>query len=224
MRYLEQMRNRRETSRLAAALVAIAVLAAACSGGDDTLDTEQAGQAIERLTSGATLDYSELSSCPFDPTGALLAESVALVTSPDLAMALQGGLSAGTSIFQNDVGITEPYLACDRFNDDPEAVGLIAAPPPEDFDRYVQVLVGEDTENLSINRVGSEEHRGGTFEQLCVSDTVEAEFSWCEVDWFDDNLHVTLYISGPATRPSDLDSMQEGLAAVLEPLIVALAE
>lgn len=218
------MHYRRDSGRPTATLVAIAVLAGACSVSDDTLDTEQAGQAIIALTSNATTDYVELPSCPFDPSGILLSQSVGEVTSPDVARALPSEFGAGTSIFQNDLGISEPYVVCDRFSDDSEAVGLVVAPPPEDFDRYVQVLVGEDTENVFVDRVGSEDHRGGTFERLCVNDAAEPDFSWCEVDWFDDNLHVTLYISGPATRPSDLDSMQAGLAAVLEPLIVALAE
>ncbi len=208
------------------ALVALALISASCSFGDTgeaELATEDARSGIAALTQDTT-EFVELGNCPFDPSGTLLLQSVADVDSPDVSVAVVAPSTSATDVIENDVGVINPFVACDRAGDTGESFGLVVAEPPGDFDRYLDVLTDAegDPDRYTIERSESSEHRGGTFESLCVNDVSEPEFSWCEVNWIDENLHVTLYIGGPATRPSDLDSMQAGLAGVLDQVVANL--
>lgn len=195
------------------------------TGGADTsdIDTSAASAVLEQLIvdSGGFAEFAE---CPFDPLGSLLREAIADVGSQDVIRALRGDIWYELSSWNDDPEGAEDYVSCSRFNDDAEGFGLTIAPRPDDLNQYLDALLGDDADSYRINRLDAQDHRGGQLERLCAQDLVDDQYSFCEVHWLNDDLLVTLFVSGPATTTADIATMESGLTTVLSELVANLAE
>ncbi len=213
-------------------LFAAVVLAGGCSlTGEADIETTAAAVTIEGVVDDAEAElsdtggYADLERCPMDPGGILLTRAVdGLTENEDVARGQANELVPVV----NEIEAAIPVLvACDRF-DDFSGVGLVVAQAPADFDRYLRIFnQGSDGEpDLSVERFGSSEHRGGTLHRVCVEDqdaqTEDEDISYCEVNWLDQNLLVTVYVSGPTSLGIDLDVLEAGLVSILDDVMVNL--
>ncbi len=209
-----------------AGALALAVLLGACSSGD-VLDTGPAATGLDALVAAENLGPGEirtLDSCPQDPTGSLLTAALDGIENPTVEVAAGGEREPSAGSYE---GVDLVLVGCDRYGDEAEAVGLLVSRAPDDFDAYLEGLFLDpelvDPGTFEIDRRSSEGHRGGTFHQVCVADTIDPEFSSCEVDWIDDNLLITVYAVGPTALDVDVDQLQDGVAAILDDVVANLA-
>lgn len=185
------------------------------------LDTAAAGEAIVELTAGVE-EYEEFEECAFDPRGSLLLEALDEVDTSDASRAATADASTAISFFEDDLGRSDSYLACNRLDqDDSTSAGIVVSVAPDDFDRYVELLIGDTTgERVVIERTEGSEHRGGRLERLCVD--YSDDDPWCEVNWLNDEIHVTFYLQGSSTQSSDVADIELGLLRVLDRVIANL--
>ncbi|MEM9563391.1 MAG: hypothetical protein AAGA93_12275 [Actinomycetota bacterium] len=228
------------TDRTRLGAIAVAVLAvSACAGGDPDVDTERAAEALTRIEARSDVGpggFADLERCPHDPGGALLAETVAEQDLTAVAEAQRTELVAAVSSIGDDLPL---LLSCDRFGDT-SGIGLLVSSAPADFDAYLDGFLagdgdsgadpgnddGDDADGPAptVDRLGTEDHRGGVLHRLCVRDGADDALDYCEVDWLDDRLLVTVYVSGATATETDLDALQAGLAGVLDEVVANLAE
>lgn len=211
-------------SRLALALtVAVAVVVSACSSGPGPVETGPAADAHDEIIDRAGAEpggFIDLERCPHDPGGALLTGLIDGLESPDGTRALGEELEPVVSWFNPDL---PQVLACDRFGE-VSGVGLVITEAPADFDAYIEAFVeGDDGNSLELQREGTSEHRGGTFHRICAIDPGGDGFDYCEVDWLDDRLLITVYIQGPQSTETDLDALEGALADALDDITTNLA-
>lgn len=217
-------------------LATIVLIAAAC--GDDSGDptgggtgTAGTGSPIDGLTAvigSVSIDgdtgYEELENCPLDPGGALLAQALSEIDSPDVIAAGIGALLSGVDRF----AAGEPALiACDRFPDDSavtSGIGIYAAAAPADVEQFVRTFAGTGEEvEVEVGFTVSGEAEGGTFHQVCTASDDDSYTPYCEVAWADDSVLIGLYVSGPDATTINIAAMEQGLASVLPDVIANLA-
>ncbi len=196
--------------------------------GEADIETEAATAAVNDIIEGArpNLDdfgLADLDRCPFDPGGSLLTQAVTEVAdNDDVLVARSAELAPAVYEASPEIPL---MVACDRFNE-LSGVGLVVASAPDDFDRFVEIFAqgSDETTSHSVERLGSTDHRGGTLHRVCAesldeSDTEDGAISYCEIDWVDENLMVTVYVSGPKSLDVDLDALEAGLVSVLEDVV-----
>lgn len=215
--------------RVVVALVALAVAVAGCSlVGEAEIETTAAAATVDGIIAEAeeatTVDgFVELDQCPFDPGGGLLAEALGgLSDNQDVIAAQAGELMGGVSEADPSIPVV---VACDRFQEE-SGTGLVVTPAPADFDRYLEIFnQGINEEPPLIDRRGSTDHRGGTLHRVCVETPDPPDgVSYCEVDWLDENLLVTVYVAGPTSLDIDLELLEAGLVAVLDDVVANLGD
>ncbi len=197
---------------------------AAVDGSEVPLATSDAAVTIStEVASGEVGD--KLDVCPFDPTGELLVEAVVDIDSPDVGAALEEQRSAKIAEF-SDQDSDFLFISCDRLDPEGERSAFIgiSISEPIAFEDYLKLVSEVEIDTSSLERFGSSTHRGGRFEQLCLRNLEEPSFSWCEVNWFDDDLHIVLYVSGSDIGEDDFEAMESGLANVLDRLVTQLAD
>lgn len=211
-------------------LATLVMVLVGCSG-ESSLDTDSAAAGLDEMIAASGIDTSadtgaddgfvDLDRCPHDPGGALLARAFDGLDNPDVVQAQRGELAATASIITAGQPV---LLACDRFAEESGA-GLLVSPAPDDFDAYLDQFVADDdgVTTLTLARLGTSEHRGGTLHRICADSDEGTEFDYCEVDWLDDNLLVTVYVAGPTSRRVDIEALEAGLVGVLDDLLTSLA-
>ncbi|MEL6984731.1 MAG: hypothetical protein AAFO29_20050 [Actinomycetota bacterium] len=209
-------------------LLAVATsIIGACSNSEPDLDTDSAAANLTVIVDSVAplLDdgFADIDQCPLDPDASLLLRAIQDLDGDDVITAKRGEDSPG--LFEVGPGL--PLLiTCDRF-ESTSGIGLVASTAPTDFDRYVEVLATGENENpgVMIDRRSSTDHRGGTLHRICVRvDAEQNELDYCEVDWVDDNLLITVYVAGPSALDTNLDGLEAGLIAVLDDVVTNLAD
>ncbi|MGI9617012.1 MAG: hypothetical protein ACR2QO_29115 [Acidimicrobiales bacterium] len=202
---------------LAVAMAAVALLAS-CSGSDETdLDTGAASDSLATITASAQ-DSGDplLDRCPHDPSGESMARMVEAVGTDgfDDAMASEGG----AIVLGEGVG-------CER-GVPRTTVTLWAGNPHDDFDAYVEGQSGQstDTVEVTVDRRGSSDHRGGELHHLCVERVADDDVQGhCEVNWFDEKLMVTIRLNSPSPVDIDVEAVEEAFAAEIDDIVASLA-
>lgn len=200
-----------------AVTMAIAALLASCGGNDATdFDTGAASDSLASITADAR-ESGELllDRCPHDPSGESMTRMVEAVGTDafDEAMAGEGG----AVLLGDGVG-------CDR-GVPRTTVTLFAGNPRDDFDAYVDGQSGQstDTVEVTVDRRESSEHRGGELHRLCVERvTSDGTHGHCEVNWFDENLMVTILLSSPSPADIDVEAVEEALVAEIDAIVTNL--
>lgn len=188
------------------------------------LDTQRAGQAILRLTNG-TATIEDLDACPIDQGGRLLDEAIESVDIPDAFRGERSALLSSRGIFESDIGRAQPHVACLRhgFTEVYPTIGFYAAAAPDDFDLHVRIVAGLD-EGSEIAWLGSREHLGGQLTRVCVAPSNASSSTWCEVGWYNDDVHVALFVTGFVNEDPDVDSIESGLVGALDRIVMNLSE
>jgi hypothetical protein len=92
----------------------------------------------------------------------------------------------------------------------------------------VEGFVQDFAENLAghddVDFTAADDHRGGQFFHICVEYEDDSDGTpYCEVDWADEELLVTLYFVGSESNTIDLDGAEDALADSLDELVDGLA-
>lgn len=166
--------------------------------------------------------YAELSECPLDPGGTLLAAAFADITVPDLASAITSPSESDIFDLPDDYG---PMLACDRFSEDgPDSVGLFALAAPSDMNAYGELFGNPDeVEGVEILVDPTTAFGAGTFHHVCAFDELEPEFDFCEIDWVTDGVLIGVFVAGSNASAVDRAALEAGFAAQLVAIIEAFA-
>lgn len=209
-----------------AKILSLAILGSGCAfpfGGESDIETSAASAAVgellesvlERPDAGADVG---LDACPFDADGALLAEAVSGIESPDVDRSMSDRSIATASVNAIDGG----FLLCIRFDPESESViGMDVSSAPDDFESYLQNYLDPfdqyadgSADGLTVER-SAVDYRGGTLHQICVEYSDSPATNFCEVDWVNDDLLVAVYVVGPETGDLNVEALQQGLSTVL---------
>jgi hypothetical protein len=220
-------------------LVGIGVLGSAVAavrflqGSDGPVDTAAAAEGLDGVVEDSDVDsesFDELDGCPFGATRSTIVQVVEPMTDESMTEVADTG-SPDEAVVEVE-GTPSVFCGLSLEDDEDvggiEGIGLAAAPVDGDD---VPAFVEEYTEQIAaaddVDFTPMDDHRGGQFFHFCAryedEDDSDGVSDYCEVDWANEELLITLYVLGSASDSVDLDEAEQALAGSLDDLVDGLA-
>ena len=191
-------------------------------GTPPTAGSSAARAAFDAIVAGVDPngDYVDLGECPLDPGGELLT-AIWGAAGDSVAAALAGETASGVFDIGGGFGL---MLACDRIpEENPDGVGLFVFAAPSDLQAYAQTFANPDElDGIEVVVEPSNTFGAGRFHHICAIDTVDPDFSYCEVDWVTPDVLIGVYVTGAASTTIDLDAVEARFAQQLPAILAAL--
>lgn len=187
-----------------AAVAGLALSAAACSSDDgakDAVDPAPSTTTAEALATGAALqaiqsltgriapapgESIELGTCPMGEMKSLVEQGP-----PEVREVEIGTATTYQYVYQSELAGEHPFLTCMlESSDDVSDVGLSVGQVVPDFkEDTIRVL-----SNFELTFEPEYSYLGGTMLQYCAT-PLQDDAPFCEVDWFDGNVWVGVFIT-----------------------------
>lgn len=184
--------------------------------GDPALPTDEALAAIQELTgrvAPAGGESIELDVCPMGDMETLVAQGPSSVQ--DLAI---GVPNTYQYVFQSELAGEHPFVTCVLEPDDANNVGLSVGQVVPDFkEDTVRVLSA-----FTLTFEPEYAYLGGTVLQYCAV-PLEDDAAFCEVDWYDGNIWVGVFITTDDRSVEDAEAWLQAIMLGVLGNIIATA-
>lgn len=214
-RYVARVRH-----AMLAGLSALLLATGCTDDGLPDLDTAPAVTGVQSALASAQPN-DDLDECPVDDFEELLDDSFELLDD-DLIRQTMLGMPA-SSKFETTTSPAET-VGCRLVAESGAVAGFNLLEAPQDLTTFANEFTGLPSSVVTVDINESRPFRGGQFNRVCV-DVLEApELDYCEVNWLDDTLMVSVFVRGAGALDTNLNGLQERFQYVVPIIVERLAD